>query len=130
MSVLQSSNVPIFALGNRGSLNAVEGSKGIGPITITWIAGVQSFAYNFHAQQSAGAFSMALMVFIDNQYGPANPIVLTFDGSGQNISVPAGTQGYYPVLAPNPFGFTISSNGTGITNLIVTNTLLPATNWL
>lgn len=55
-------------------------------------------------------------IFVDATAATAN-VLVTF-GSGQTITALAGTQGYYPVLCPNPFSITVSC-AAGPNNLYV-----------
>lgn len=49
-------------------------------------------------------------IFVDNSLNLV-PISINIAGTGQTITVGGQTQGYYPVLCPNPPKFTVSAQG-------------------
>jgi hypothetical protein len=69
-----------------------------------------SYFLDFSNEINKGRLQICQTVFIDAS-GVTNPFTITFDGSGQTISVPGGTQGYYSVCAPNPLKMTMSCAG-------------------
>lgn len=61
--------------------------------------------------EQQGYMTMIQTVFIDMS-GSANTLSIVIKGSNQVIVAKAHTQGYYPVLCPNPSGFRfLLSNG-------------------
>lgn len=58
-------------------------------------------------------------------------IIMTIAGSGQNVTIKPNTQGYYPVLAPNPFRvtFTASQPGIGVVPVYLTNMPIAGVVW-
>lgn len=67
-------------------------------------------------------------LWVDN-VGNAQPVDFTFSGSNQRLRVPAGVQGYFPVLAPNPASFIVSSSGAVAINFQVLNFPVPSNYW-
>jgi len=73
-------------------------------------------------------------IFIDTSQmtpGATGQVSVAIGGSQQVITVPGGTQGYYPVVCPNPALMQVTGNvtGTGIAVLIFLNIPLPAAQW-
>lgn len=67
-------------------------------------------------------------LFVDN-VGNAQFVDFVFSGTNQRIRVPAGAQGYFPILAPNPARFTIASTGAVAISFQVLNFPVPAQFW-
>lgn len=80
--------------------------------------------------QSLGRFSMLQTIFVDMS-DAANNLTIKVNGSGQKIVAKVGTQGYYSVLAPNPFKlvFETSPGGTDNLPLYLINVPIPGVVW-
>lgn len=71
--------------------------------------------------QDLGAFDTVLSTYIDNR-ASAQRFDMLMGGTLQTISAPAGTQGYYTVLATNEATlFTFTSTGGVLVNLFLLN---------
>lgn len=71
----------------------------------------------------SGNFSMIQTIWIDAINATANVIVV-ISGINQTIIAKPGTQGYYPVLVPNPFHITISCASVSSPGALVTVSLI------
>jgi hypothetical protein len=105
-----------------------EGAKSIPLLldftnTATWSVDLTNF-------QQLGYISMIQTVYIDNSSN-GNPLsVIVGSNSGQVITAAPNTQGYYPVLCPNPAQFTISTlQGSGLIPIQLINTPIPGPVW-
>jgi len=77
-----------------------------------------------------GNFQGVQTLFIDNTANNG-PVQISSPAFGQLISLPAGYQGYFPILASSGSGnsFYIISNGTGIANVSYLNVQMPFGLW-
>jgi hypothetical protein len=81
--------------------------------------------------QSLGKFSMLQTLFIDMD-GAANNLRIRVGTSGQIIVAKVNTQGYYTVLAPNPFTLEFESAAPGSTDnlpVYLINVPIPGVVW-
>jgi hypothetical protein len=69
-----------------------------------------AYTLNYSNQSNIGRLQLCQTIFIDAS-NVDNPVSVSFDGSGQTITVKGRTQGYYPVLASNPLNLSISCPG-------------------
>lgn len=67
-------------------------------------------------------------LFVDNLDNAA-VVDFVFTGTNQRIRVPASSQMYVPVLAPNPPRFTIATAGGGLVRFFVLNFPVPLQTW-
>jgi hypothetical protein len=88
-----------------------EGCRAI-PLTIDF--STQGWTFDLQSVISRGVISALTCIFIDNSPN-SNPLTITINNSAQTIIAPALSQGYYPVLCPNPAKFTATCTG-GATN--------------
>ena len=79
---------------------------------------------------SQGKMEYVQTLYIDNADN-LNPITLTCSMTGQRIIAPARSQGYYPMLAPNPPQITCSTTQTNLLKVPVylLNVPVQAVNW-
>ena len=77
-----------------------------------------------------GRFAMVQTIFIDLN-GAANPLTVTFNQSGQSITAKVNTQGYYNVLAPNPWKIRFQSlpGSTDNVGVYLINVPIPGVVW-
>lgn len=79
-----------------------EGPKALGMILdFTVASGQPSYQVDLNNLQQEGFFSMLQTVYVDNKKN-SSTLTIVVNGSGQNIEISPNTEGYYPVLAPNP----------------------------
>lgn len=76
---------------------------------------------------NANFIDSALTVYVDNG-GQTGNLVIDF-ASGQRIYMQANTQGYFPVLQPNPIRFSVFSNAPTTAYCQLINAILPAGTW-
>lgn len=67
-------------------------------------------------------------LYVDNSANPAS-ISFTFTVSQQKITIPAQSQGYIPVLSPNPPLISVSTTGTPTVRVHFLNAPYPAAIW-
>lgn len=67
-------------------------------------------------------------IFIDNSLN-AQPFSITFDATQQKITIPANSQGYFPVLTIERTGYKVASTGGVVVPVIFLNTLTPMAVW-
>src|SRR5215471_13660000 len=85
-----------------------EGPKCV-PMTLDFTA-TDSYDLDFSSIVNRAFISMVQTVFVDTSTSGVN-VTITVPGSQQIIKVKAGTQGYYPILMPNPIKFKVSCPG-------------------
>jgi hypothetical protein len=87
-----------------------------------------SFVVDFSITMTQGFISMIQGVFVDNS---ANPDILQIQQSslGINIQFPANSQGYIPLLVPNPATLTVASTGQVSVYMVFLNVPVPALIW-
>lgn len=71
------------------------------PLILDFSGAVGTYTVDLLNLQQQGFISRVQCLYIDNADGSA-PLTVTINGSNQRIVAPANTQGYYPVLCPNP----------------------------
>jgi hypothetical protein len=80
--------------------------------------------------QDLGYLSLAQVVYIDmSNAASGTTLSMVMQGSNQNVTVEGGSQGYYPILAPNKLGCTITSNADVIVPIYLINEPIPGCNW-
>lgn len=92
-----------------------EGPKTL-PLSLDFSAADQ-YVLDYYYRQSLAALSMVQTLYIDMK-DTDNPLTVTIPGSGQVIRVKGRTQGYYPVMQPNPIRMIFDCPG-GPANLAV-----------
>lgn len=85
-----------------------EGPKCI-PITLDFTA-QNTYVLDYSNQQARGYIAMIQTIFCDTSTSAVN-LVVTSNGSRQVLKIKAGTQGYYPILVPNPINLSFSCPG-------------------
>jgi hypothetical protein len=119
----------------HGGTNLPHGSKSAFAITAQCdfsASGVPSQGYVIDTTQFANKLQMKTIqtVYIDNSQNNGyvdvvNPLF------NQSFSLPAGYQGYFPILAPLISGakFYVTSTGNQLANIIFLNSLMPLASW-
>lgn len=85
-------------------------------------AGADDYTLNLNNATQQGVIDMVQGIFVDNSQN-VNAVTFSFDGSSQNITIPAQSQAYMPVLAQNPVKIRITSTAAASqkTDFIVMN---------
>lgn len=114
----------------RGGINV--GDNGgrpprVVPVNFNFTVNGANQTLNYGYGQALAQIDVVRSIYIDNSMNPS-PVTIVWQGSNQNIVVAAFSQGYYPVLVPDPITFTISSNGTVCTVFLI-NYLVPGSSW-
>jgi hypothetical protein len=104
-----------------------EGPKALS-LLCPFTASNTSFVVDFSITMTQGFISMIQGVFVDNS---ANPDILQIQQSslGINIQFPANSQGYIPLLVPNPATLTVASLGQVSVYMVFLNVPVPALIW-
>lgn len=76
-----------------------------------------AYSLDYTNMQSRGFFSMCQCVFIDNQNSDV-PLTVQCGVTGQQVVAKGRTQGYYPVLQPNPLQMQFFQQGGGAVALV------------
>lgn len=103
-----------------------EGPKAI-PV-LCQFGTTQSFTIDFQNVQSRGVINSIQTVFIDNS-GNTKSITLTDTATTQEIICPGNSQGYFPIMVPNPPVFTAVSTGTANVQIIFMNVQINPIVW-
>src|SRR5271155_2273724 len=90
-----------------------EGPKAV-PFLLDFTGLVGQYSLDLELFQSKSFLSMVQTLYLDLNGSPNNLLVQIGSGSGQNILAKPNTQGYYPVLCPNPPTYTFTSTPGGI----------------
>jgi hypothetical protein len=107
MTKLNPSNLQTLILENQ--TKPAEGPKAlVQRLDFSSITGYQLDLLNV---EETGQISMIQTIFVDNST-QSTTLTITFAGSNQTIHAEPNTQGYYPVLCPNPANITFSNSGT------------------
>lgn len=69
------------------------------------------FILDYGNKQSVGKISMIQTVYVDTSQTDMS-VTITIGASQQLITVKGRTQGYYPVVCPNPFKVQVQSPGS------------------
>jgi hypothetical protein len=85
-----------------------EGPKCI-PITLDFTV-QDSYTLDYSNFQYRGYMSMVQTVFVDTSTSAVD-VEINSPGSQQTLKIRAGTQGYYPILVPNPIKIIFTSPG-------------------
>lgn len=84
------------------------GSQAPGGVPLVFDFSVDtSFIVNLTLFQQQGNIGGVTSMWVDNS-GSSGPLTIQFGQSGQIFIIKANTQGYVPVLAPNPITLTVT----------------------
>jgi len=89
------------------------------PIVLDFSA-APSYSLDYSNQANLGMFDAVQTVWVDN-YGNAQVLAIYIPLSSQTLQIPAQTQGYFPVLCPNPIRMVFSSTGNTRQQVILCN---------
>jgi hypothetical protein len=110
---------PIQGLRNvTNQMAPPEGPKAL-PIMLDFSA-LPLYTLDFGHQQSQGKFSAFQSIYIDNSLNGSSVSMLV-NGSGQVITCPANSQGYFPVICQNPISLQFTSAGNVRVNVYLCN---------
>jgi hypothetical protein len=84
---------------------------------------------DFTQQFNQKQFTTLQTVYVDNSNNP-QPVIITCSGTGQVITAPAMSQGYYSLLQPTPPQLNVASAGAVKVTLQFLNFYIPPTVWL
>jgi hypothetical protein len=109
-------NLPVTEL--QRALVPDGGNKCV-PITLDFAANA---TYNLDMQnfQALSYLNMVQTVWVDN-FGNGSILKITIPASQQVLQIPAGVQGYFPVLCPNPVRMQFDSAGGTRQQVILMN---------
>jgi len=98
------------------------------PLTFDFSTGL-SFSVDLESQWSRAIMDLVQCAYFDN-LGNTTRVDWVSDVTKQRVSIPAASQGYIPLLVPNPPKFTVTSNGgTGICTVFLLNVPMPTIVW-
>jgi hypothetical protein len=125
MAVINQQTVQVSLPQNQQVPN--EGPKAI-PLLLNFVT-VASYSLDLTYIQESGQISMVQTLFIDASTATAD-LVVTVNGTNQKIVAAAGTQGYYPVLCPNPpkFAF-VNTSGADVIPVFLINAPISGVVW-
>lgn len=89
------------------------------PIRLDFSANT-SYTLDYSNQTARGFMDMVQTIFVDN-FGNGAILKITIQGSQQVLQIPAGTQGYFPVICPNPVRIQFDSTGGTVQSVILLN---------
>lgn len=113
---------PIFA-----QLIPREGPKAV-PFNLDFTV-TQSYVVDLQNQQSRSIISLVQAIFVDNSAN-TSPLSIMADVVGQTLIFPPQSQGYLPILVPNPPKLTFTSpGGSDNVKIILLNVPMPAAIW-
>jgi hypothetical protein len=125
MAVINQQTVQVSLPQNQQVPN--EGPKAI-PLLLNFVT-VASYSLDLTYIQESGQISMVQTLFIDASTATA-ALVVTVNGTNQKIVAAAGTQGYYPVLCPNPPKFTFANtSGADVIPVFLINAPISGVVW-
>jgi hypothetical protein len=94
------------------------GPKAI-PITLDFGAQTQ-YVLDYQNMQSRNFFDMCQTIFVDNSLS-ATVLSVTIPAVNQALKIPAGVQGYFTVICPNPLKMQFDSAGGVVCQVILLN---------
>lgn len=103
-----------------------EGTK-IFPFTLNFNL-ANAYQVDLTQQFMNREFSTLQTVWIDNSINP-QPLQIVCSVSGQVITAPPLSQGFYTMLQPSPWRFVVQTSGVLIMQIILLNFYIPPTVW-
>lgn len=89
------------------------------PLTLDFTA-VTTLELDYGNMQARNFLSMCQTLWVDNSLS-GQILSAYIPGTGQTIKVPAGTQGYFTCLCPNPIHFIFTSTGGVVCQVTMCN---------
>lgn len=93
--------------------------------------GTDVWEVSLEQQQQDNIFTGLQSIYVDAS-ALTDRLIITVEGSNQRIIVPEATQGFYPVLAPNPPVFTFGNDNAGnigVARVHFLNVPMPVGQW-
>lgn len=109
----------LSALQLQRTLGMPDGGPRIVPISLDFTAS-PSYFLDYSNQMALGFLDMVQTVWCDNFVNTA-VLKITCPGSQQVLQIPAGTQGYFPILCPNPVRLQFDSTGAFVVQVTLLN---------
>lgn len=103
-----------------------EGPKAL-PYLMDFSAAAE-YDFDFTQQWQQQTFSTIQCCYIDNSLN-ASPVTVTVNGTGQTITCPANSQGFFTLLTVPPPQFAVVSAGSVVVQIIWLNFYIPPTVW-
>jgi hypothetical protein len=122
-------NVPVPNLGIIAPMNGqvpCEGAKCI-PASLNFATNA-SYLLDLTPFYQNKQFTTLQTIYVDNTQNTA-ALTITINGTNQTIVVPAGSGGYFPVLAMQPPKLTFASTGAFTVFVALLNFYLPGQVW-
>ena len=79
-----------------------------------------SYTLDYSNQMNLGFLDMVQTLWVDN-FGNAQILKITVLSSQQVLQIPAGAQGYFPVMCPNPVRLQFESTGATVQQVTLLN---------
>jgi len=95
-----------------------EGPKCV-PLNLNFAAAT-SFEIDYSNMQSRAFLGMCQTLWADNSLS-ATVLTIFIPGTAQTLKIPAGTQGYFTCLCPNPIHMIFSSTGGVVCQVTLCN---------
>jgi hypothetical protein len=107
------------AIALQRTLGMPEGGPKALPIRLDFATN-PSWFLDYSNQMNMGFLDMVQTLWVDN-YGNAQIMTITIPNSQQVLRIPAGAQGYFPCLCPNPVKILFESTGATIQQVTLIN---------
>ena len=121
MSIVNSANINPVPCQNQ--VRPGDGAKEL-PIRLDWSdpvnGAVSPATFDYSSEQQRSLFSLCQGVYIDNGLN-GNSLTITVGVGGQVLTCPANSQGYFPLLCPNPINLTFTTQGNVLTFVFLLN---------
>lgn len=95
-----------------------EGPKCI-PIALDF-ASFDTYILDYSNMQQRAFFGLLQTLWVDN-FGNGAVITITVPATQQRLVIPAGVQGYFTIVCPNPIKISINSTGGTVQQIILLN---------
>ncbi len=115
MNIVQQANPPI---GLERTLGMPNGGPKCLPLKLDWTAQT-SYTLDYTNMQQRAFLDMCQTLWVDN-YNSAQILTIFIPGSQQTLKIPAGAQGYFTCLCPNPIVMEFSVAATAAVVVQVT----------
>jgi hypothetical protein len=109
----------LSAVSLQRTLGMPEGGPKALPIRLDFSAS-PSYTLDYSNQTSLGYLDMVQTIWCDN-FGNGQILKITIPGSQQVLQIPAGIQGYFAVLCPNPIRMQFDSTGGTVQQVSLLN---------
>jgi hypothetical protein len=117
VSAINAKELP--ALGLQRTLGMPPGGPKCIPIRLDFVTSA-TWNLDYSNEMNLGKLDMVQTLWVDN-FGNGQILKITVPGSQQVLQIPAGIQGYFPVLCPNPVRITFESTGATVQQVTLIN---------